>query len=102
MTIPALGDVCLLLKLLTSVYACFGGLFAYWRRHQPLLESVRGAVIAVALCLSMAVFSLEYLLIIEDFSVRAVYIAGGWIIMTGLRKSGSSPAPSVGLPATDV
>lgn len=73
MTIPALGDVCLLLTLLTSVYACFGGLFAYWRRHQPLLESVRGAVIAVALCLSMAVFSLEYLLIIGDFSIRAVY-----------------------------
>lgn len=73
MTVPGLGDVCLLLTLLTSGYACVGGLMAYWRRYKPLLESVRGAVIAVALCLSMAAFALEYLFITKDFAVRAVY-----------------------------
>lgn len=73
MTMPAMGTVSLGLALLTAVYVFVAGILAHWRHHWRLLESVRGAAVATALCLTMAVFSLEYLLMAGDYAIRAVY-----------------------------
>lgn len=69
----AFGQYALLLAFIGSLYTAAMGLYAN-RHHRPRLqESVRGAAVAVALAMTSAACSLEYLLLSGDYSVAAVY-----------------------------
>lgn len=68
-----LGRVALMLAGMSALYTAGGGFYAYKTGNTRLRESVRGAAVAVAFTITVAVFALEYLLVTGDFSVSAVY-----------------------------
>ncbi len=73
MTMVWVGRYALLVGLLSSSWAVFGGWAANRMRKLRWQESVRGGVMALTLCTTTAVFALEYLLMTGDYAVRAVY-----------------------------
>lgn len=56
-----------------ALYTSTAALLAHRRQRVRLRESARGAAAATALCYSVAVLALEYLLVSGDYQVRAVY-----------------------------
>lgn len=67
-----LGYISLLVALALSIYAV-GALFFGTRRRLPeLVESGRNAAIATIVLIAISFFALEYLLIVQDFSIEYV------------------------------
>ncbi|PSR24077.1 MAG: cytochrome C assembly protein [Sulfobacillus acidophilus] len=74
MTAPMVGDFAFKWAFLMAIYASMAGLWACQRRSSlRLQQSVRGAIIALAVSLSTAVLILEHLFVAGDYAVRAVY-----------------------------
>lgn len=73
MTMPWLGHYALGWAGVLALYVGFGGWWANRGGGLRWQESVRGAAVALALALTVAVFALEYSLVTSDFSVAAVY-----------------------------
>lgn len=73
MTMPMLGRYALLLAGLSALYTALGGWYANRTQNRRLQESVRGGAVSTALALTAAVFVLEYLLVVGDYGVKAVY-----------------------------
>ncbi|OLZ10725.1 cytochrome C assembly protein [Sulfobacillus thermosulfidooxidans] len=73
MTMPELGRYALFLAGGSSIYILVIG---SWNRRigsARLTESMRGAVLALALALTTAVLTLEYLLVTGNYTIQAVY-----------------------------
>ncbi|WP_242848374.1 heme lyase CcmF/NrfE family subunit [Sulfobacillus thermosulfidooxidans] len=70
---PELGRYALVLAGGNSLYIVISGTWNRRLCNPQLAESVRGAVLAVALALTTAVFTLEYLLVTGNYTVQAVY-----------------------------
>ncbi len=70
---PELGRYALFLAGGNSLYVVVLGIWNRYSCSTRLAHSVRGAVFAAALSLTMAVLALEYLLLTGDYAVQAVY-----------------------------
>ncbi len=73
MTMPWLGRMALMLALTLALYAMVVG-WRLRRSEKPSWqESIRGAALAVALSMTVAVLALEYCILTGDYQVQAVY-----------------------------
>lgn len=73
MTMPLTGDIALAWSVILSAYAMVASWVSGRLLHARFRESARGAAVAAALSLTTAVFVVEYLLMVGDYRVRAVY-----------------------------
>src|SRR5271154_5211974 len=66
------GSFSLLLAFVCAVYAFVGGIFAIRTRHPLLIKSTRQAGMATCILIFFAMFSLEFLLFSDNFSMAYV------------------------------
>jgi cytochrome c-type biogenesis protein CcmF len=73
------------LALLGAVWAVAAALYGYWRPRARWVESARRAAIVVWPLLTLAVLSLEYALLTDDFSLRYVVNVSSRSMPTSLK-----------------